>query len=478
MGSRSQTPGRIEREEGERAYKSEAVQPRVSRESPPVCQSWTCAPPFSGFRTTFSSSDILFLALKLLDSFKHSGLDLTDVNRHRRVADMRCDSMEPHGHGGDGDDAGGVRIVEVGPRDGLQNIRTSIPTSTKLELIKRLHATGLRSIEVTSVVSPKAIPQLADNEAVLSSNLVQSLLRKDGLGLSTLVPNTKGLDVAIRHGVKEVAVFVSASEAFSRANINCSVAEGLDRARKVAEKAKANGLFIRGYVYSQNNGQLGRCVHSHLTSRNSYVSCIFACPYDGPTPLESVIRCVDHLLSIGCYEVSLGDTTGIGTPSTTKSLLHYLIQENGIPSSKLAGHFHDTYGQAISNVWAAYECGLRVFDSSVGGLGGCPYARGAKGNVATEDVVSLFEERGIKTGVNLEQLVKIGAWITTFLQVRNQSKIGSTMPMSRPSMKRTTTYMGKEVGTVISLVGSVSDDILESHKKTCCRIEVCQCTMS
>ncbi|PPJ57430.1 hypothetical protein CBER1_01350 [Cercospora berteroae] len=276
-----------------------------------------------------------------------------------------------------------VRIVEVGPRDGLQNVKPSIPSSTKLALIERLHDAGVQQIEVTSVVSPRAVPQLADCETKLANANVQKLLSDQRLRTPVLMPNLKGLNVALRHNVKEVAVFVSASEGSSRANVKCSVQEG-------------------------------------------YISCIFACPFGGPTPHAAVLNCVRQLLDMGCYEISLGDTIGVGVPTETKALTDTLVNA-GIPIEKLAGHFHDTYGQAIANMWAAYHCGMRVFDSSVGGLGGCPYAPGAKGNLATEDLVYTLERAGISTGVDLSKLVDTGVWITEQLSLSNSSRAGATL---------------------------------------------------
>ncbi len=293
-----------------------------------------------------------------------------------------------------------VRIVEVGPRDGLQNIKTTIPTAIKLELISRLRQTGLKTIEITSVVSPKAVPQLADCRQVLADGNIRAMVDDERLRVPVLIPNLKGLEIALQNGVREVAVFVSATEGFSRANVNATVEEGLTRARQVTEKARAAGRAVRGYI-----------------------SCIFADPFDGPTPKVSVLKVVRDLLDMGCYEVSLGDTLGIGTANDVKGLLEYLLA-NGVDSSQLAGHFHDTYGQAVGNVWQAYQCGLRVFDSSVGGLGGCPFAPGAKGNAATEDLVYLFEQAGLETGVDLSKLVQVGNWISRQLGKENESRAG------------------------------------------------------
>ncbi|KAH9235779.1 hypothetical protein K456DRAFT_1748405 [Colletotrichum gloeosporioides 23] len=273
-----------------------------------------------------------------------------------------------------------VRIVEVGPRDGLQNVKSPIDTGNKLVLIERLRQAGLKNIEITSVVSPKAIPQLADCRQVLSSGLIGEWLRSSSdLRLPVLVPNTKGLQIALDHGVREVAVFVSATEGFSRANINCSVDEGIQRAHQVATKAVSAALF-----------------------------------------------------DMGCYEVSLGDTLGVGTAPDVRQLIEFLNRQ-GIDPSRLAGHFHETYGQALANVWKAYECGVRTFDSSVGGLGGCPFAPGAKGNVATEDVVYLFENAGVSTGVNLQKLAETGVWISKVLSKSNDSRAGAALSAKNAS---------------------------------------------
>ena len=244
---------------------------------------------------------------------------------------------------------------------------------------------------------------MADSQKVLADTRIQSLLADRNLRLPVLVPNLKGLNAALKHGVKEVAVFLSASEGFSRANINVTVDEGLEIAREVVPKAISAGLVVRGYI-----------------------SCIFADPFDGPTPPSAVLKVVKALLDLGCYEVSLGDTIGVGVASDVRRLLSYLY-DNGIPASKLAGHFHDTYGQAVSNVWQAYQLGVRVFDSSVGGLGGCPFAPGAKGNAASEDIVYLFHNAGISTGVDLRKLAAVGAWISKQLAKLNDSRAGAAL---------------------------------------------------
>ncbi|CAI7631287.1 unnamed protein product [Penicillium palitans] len=292
-----------------------------------------------------------------------------------------------------------VRIVEVGPRDGLQNIRDYIPTSTKLELIRRLKETGMGTIELTSIVSPRIIPQLADSRDVLGDEGIRRMGGKD-LRFPVLVPTVRALDIAVQYGVREIAVFISATEGFSKANINCSVEQGIERARNIASLALKSNIAVRGYV-----------------------SCLFLDPYDGPTQPASVLRCVKELLDAGCYEVSLGDTLGVASPSNVRSLISFLF-DNDIPREKLAGHFHDTYGQAAANVWEAYNCGLRVFDSSIAGLGGCPFAPGAKGNVATEDLVYMFHNAGINTGVDLSKLVDTGVWISEHLTKTTGSRAG------------------------------------------------------
>ncbi|KAH7385108.1 hypothetical protein BKA64DRAFT_697166 [Cadophora sp. MPI-SDFR-AT-0126] len=294
----------------------------------------------------------------------------------------------------------GVKIVEVGPRDGLQNISQVVPTSIKIELIQRLVRTGLLAIEATSFVSPKWIPQLADGSEVLRQ--IQSLQAGSKIQFPVLVPNVKGLEKAYECGAKEVAVFVSATEGFSKKNINCTVAESLDRVRDVTKRATGLGIKVRGYV-----------------------SCIFQDPYEGLTDPQKVVETTQALLDAGCYEVSLGDTLGVGTPADVTKLFTIVLNE--IPAERLAGHFHDTYGQAIANVVRAYELGIRTFDSSVAGLGGCPFAKGAKGNLSTEDLVYTLEKHGIPTGVNLTELSKIGSWISAQLGMPNGSRAGEAI---------------------------------------------------
>lgn len=301
-----------------------------------------------------------------------------------------------------------VRIVEVGARDGLQNEKTAVPLETKLELLSRLSKTGLRHIEAGSFVSPKWVPQMANTSAILShlEETKDKEPERKGITYSYLVPNEKGLTGFLDGkptpgNGNEIAVFASASEGFSQKNLNCSIDESLQRFAPVVEKALKSGFRVRGYV-----------------------SMVIACPYSGATPPEAVANVVEKLLDMGCYEVSLGDTNGVGTPGTVAELLKCLIHKRGIPAEKLAAHFHDTYGQAIVNSLVALEHGIRAFDSSVGGLGGCPYAAGATGNVATEDLVYFLEGTGVHTGVDLEQLAGIGEWVSKKLGRRNGSRVG------------------------------------------------------
>lgn len=290
-----------------------------------------------------------------------------------------------------------VRIVEVGPRDGLQNEPGTVATRTKLELIDRLADAGLRDIEATAFVSPKWVPQMADQAEVLSG-----LRRRPGVNYPVLAPNLKGFEAALANGATEVAVFAAASEAFSRRNINCSIVESIERFVPILAAARDARVKVRGYI-----------------------SCVVACPYDGPTDPVRVAEVAQRLADIGCYEVSLGDTIGVGTPGTVLRMLEAVAAK--LPLDRLAGHFHDTYGMAIANVYASYQFGLRVFDGSVAGLGGCPYAKGATGNVATEDVVYLLQGLGARTGVDLKRLVECGAWISEQLGRMTQSRVGRAM---------------------------------------------------
>jgi len=274
-----------------------------------------------------------------------------------------------------------VRIVEVGPRDGLQNEKQVIPTAAKLELIRRLAATGLRDIEATAFVSPKWVPQMADHAEV-----VRGLDWSSGIHYPVLTPNLKGFEAALAAGAREVAVFASASEGFSQKNINCSIAESIERFVPVLAGAKKAGVKVRGYV-----------------------SCVVACPYDGPVAPQSVASVAAQLKDIGCYEISLGDTIGVGTPASVLRMLEAVARK--VPAEALAGHYHDTYGMAVANIYASYQFGLRTFDAAVGGLGGCPFAKGATGNVATEHVVYLLEGQGCDTGIDLPALKETAKWI-------------------------------------------------------------------
>jgi hydroxymethylglutaryl-CoA lyase len=287
-----------------------------------------------------------------------------------------------------------IRIVEVGARDGLQNEKALVPAATKIELIDRLSATGLRTIEATSFVSPKWVPQLAD-----AAEVYTAIEKKPGVRYPVLVPNMQGYERARAVGVEEVAVFGAASEAFSQKNINASIAESLLRFAPVLERARADGVAVRGYV-----------------------STVLGCPYQGEVPLADVVRVAKSLYSMGCYEISLGDTIGIGTPARARAMLAAVAEQ--VPMTALAIHFHDTRGQALANILACLELGVGVIDSAVSGVGGCPYARGASGNVASEDVVYMLHGMGIATGIDLDKLVEVGRWLSTQLARDNGSKVG------------------------------------------------------
>ncbi len=294
-----------------------------------------------------------------------------------------------------------VKVVEVGPRDGLQNEPREVPTEVKLELIERLAEAGLRSVEATAFVSPKWVPQMADHTEVL-----ERIRRRPGVSYPVLTPNLKGFEAARAAGATEVAIFGAASESFSRRNINCSIAESLDRFRPVAQAAKGAGVKVRGYV-----------------------SCVLGCPYEGEVAPGRVAEVAQALYGMGCYEVSLGDTIGVGTPGKTKAMLKACAER--IPVEHLAGHYHDTYGQALANTYASLELGVRTFDASVAGLGGCPYAAGASGNVATEDVVYMLNGLGLQTGIDLAKLVATGAWICGVLERDYGSKAGKALAAKR-----------------------------------------------
>jgi hydroxymethylglutaryl-CoA lyase len=296
-----------------------------------------------------------------------------------------------------------VRIVEVGPRDGLQNEQQVVSTATKIELISRLAKAGLRNIEAASFVSPKWVPQMADHNEIMAA-----LPALPGLNYAVLTPNLKGYEAAVAAGAKEVAVFAAASEGFSQKNINCSIAESIDRFIPVFRAAKSQGIRVRGYV-----------------------SCVVECPYDGVIEPKQVADVAARLYEMGSYEVSLGDTIGKGTPASVRRMLDAVSAK--VPANQLAGHFHDTYGMAVSNVHASWQFGLRVFDSSIAGLGGCPYAKGATGNVATEDIVYLLHGLGADTGVELEALVDCAAWISAVLGRAPNSRVTRAMLAKRPN---------------------------------------------
>ena len=288
----------------------------------------------------------------------------------------------------------GFRIVEVGPRDGLQNEAGFVATADKIALIDRLSACGLRTVEATSFVSPKWVPQLADAAEVFAG-----IAKKSGVAYPVLVPNEQGYERARAVGATEVAVFTAASEAFNRKNINASIDESIARFETVLARAASDGVRVRGYV-----------------------STVLGCPYQGEVPLADVVRVARRLFDAGCYEVSLGDTIGVGTPAKARAMLQAVATE--VPMPALAVHFHDTYGQALANLLACVEAGVRVADAAVSGTGGCPYAKGASGNVATEDVVYLLEGLGLRTGVDLDALIATGHWLSGVLRRRNGSKVG------------------------------------------------------
>jgi hydroxymethylglutaryl-CoA lyase len=285
-----------------------------------------------------------------------------------------------------------VRIVEVGPRDGLQNEPGQVSTDVKVELIERLAEAGLPAVEATAFVSPKWIPQMADHAEVM-----ERIRRKPGVSYPVLTPNLKGFEAARAAGATEVAIFGAASETFSKKNINCSIAESLKRFEPIVLESKKFNIRVRGYV-----------------------SCVLGCPYEGEIKPDKVAEVAGALYDMGCYEVSLGDTIGTGTPGRTKAMIEACAKR--MPLEQLAGHYHDTYGQALANIYASLEMGVATFDASVAGLGGCPYAAGASGNVATEDVIYMLNGLGIRTGVDLDRLVDIGQWICGVLNRKPASK--------------------------------------------------------
>ena len=290
-----------------------------------------------------------------------------------------------------------VRIVEVGPRDGLQNEHAIIATADKIELIDRLSATGLQTIEATSFVSPKWIPQLADAAEVFGG-----IDKRPGVSYPVLVPNEQGYHRARAAGADEVAVFTAASEAFNQKNVNASIDESIERFRPVFEHARNDGVRVRGYV-----------------------STVLGCPYQGEVPVADVVHVATRLHGLGCYEVSLGDTIGVGTPGKARDMLRAVAAQ--VPMAALAVHFHDTYGQALANILACLEEGVAVVDASVSGTGGCPYAKGASGNVASEDVVYMLHGLGIHTGIDMDALAAAGRWLAGILGRDSGSKVGQAL---------------------------------------------------
>lgn len=290
-----------------------------------------------------------------------------------------------------------VRIVEVGPRDGLQNEKQPIPTAAKIQLIENLVDAGLTYIEAGSFVNPKWVPQMADSGEVFSG-----IARTPGVTYAALTPNLQGYERAIAVNANEVAIFAAASEAFSQKNINCSISESIQRFQTLIDAAKTQNIPVRGYI-----------------------SCVVGCPYSGAVDANTVASIAKELLAMGCYEISLGDTIGVGTAGHVKRLIETIARD--VPIEKIAAHMHDTYGQALANIYAALEMGVSVIDSSVAGLGGCPYAAGATGNVATEDVVYLLNGLGIEHGVNLEKLIYSGNTISAVLNKPSNSKVAKAM---------------------------------------------------
>jgi len=300
-----------------------------------------------------------------------------------------------------------VKIVEVGPRDGLQNEKSMIPTDVKVQLVNRLAAAGFANVESASFVSPKWVPQMAD-----SADVMARIDRRPGTVYSVLTPNLKGLEAALYAGADEVIIFGAASEAFSHRNINCSIAESIERFEPVARAAHDAGVRLRGSI-----------------------SCAFGCPFQGEVPVSSVLDVVRRYLDLGCIEVDIADTIGVGTPVQ----VGHVMAEVGklMPIERVAGHFHDTYGQSLGNILASMQVGVSIFHSSVAGLGGCPYARGATGNVATEDVLYMLHGMGIRTGVDLDAVVDIGQWISAQLGRRADSRAGNALTARRALMAET-----------------------------------------
>ncbi len=299
-----------------------------------------------------------------------------------------------------------AKIIEVGVRDGLQNEATPVPTEVKVELIHKLIASGLTTIEATSFVSPKWVPQLADQAEVMQQLITIPRSNELNINFPVLTPNLKGFENAVKAGAKEVAVFAAASESFSQKNINCSIEQSIERFEPIFERAKALSIKVRGYV-----------------------SCVLGCPYEGDISADTVAQVAERLYQSGSYEISLGDTIGTGTPGKTKQLIETVSKV--VPIENLAVHFHDTYGQALANIYAALQSGVSNIDSSVAGLGGCPYANGASGNVATEDVIYMLDGLAIKTNINLDKLVDAGDYISRYLTRENGSKVARAILSKR-----------------------------------------------
>jgi hydroxymethylglutaryl-CoA lyase len=294
-----------------------------------------------------------------------------------------------------------VKIVEVGPRDGLQNEKETIPAEVKIELVDRLTDAGFVNIEAASFVSPKWVPQMAT-----SAEVMDKIRRKPGVIYSALTPNMKGFEAALAAKADEVVIFGAASEAFSQRNINCSIAESIERFRDVAQAAKQHNIRLRGSI-----------------------SCAFGCPYQGEVPAESVADVVRRLRELGCDEIDIADTIGVGTPKKVQAVFDRVVRE--FPIERLSGHFHDTYGQATANIYASLEAGISIFHSSVAGLGGCPYAKGATGNVSTEDVLFLMNGLGIDTGIDLDRVVDAGQFISQHLNRKAASRTGNAIAAKR-----------------------------------------------
>jgi hydroxymethylglutaryl-CoA lyase len=290
-----------------------------------------------------------------------------------------------------------VKIVEVGPRDGLQNEKQEVTAATKIELVNRLSAAGFHNIEAASFVSPKWVPQMAT-----SSEVMAGIARKPGVIYSALTPNMKGFEAALAAKVDEVVIFGAASEAFSQKNINCSIAESIDRFAPVATEAKKHGIRLRAAI-----------------------SVALGCPYQGEVPIESVMYCVDRFKDMGCDDIGIADTIGVGTPARVAAVFEAALKK--VPTAQLSGHFHDTYGQALSNILACLHLGIATFDSSVAGLGGCPYAKGATGNVATEDVLYMLHGMGIETGIDLEGVCAAGRFISDALGRPPHSRVNRAL---------------------------------------------------